>query len=405
MDCKSTEVRNHQKGAEVGGPGFEPCCVALRSSLEEAEEDWLASSQSSWLNRDTSLEKQTTRLKQSMTESGLVAEDKNAEDDSTEHLCSRHGKKMKSILQGCSEELRRQDGETSLMQVDCTPPSPHPPLLQSMPYGMTSSPSLHDSSSSTNISLFSQPALFTYLSVDEKRQVAPSQMMASSQTSPSQENNSSHFSGRKGSIALQVSPSTERSVQLVTPSPPCPVQPSLSHTSSTSTYISPFLENRITQKSLSTEQESSAMLSFMKMFPETSRHQPGSSSSLSSSSSIAPVVTLTPRQNDAQVSLDSHVILDSSSAVQGKLRLSLETQAFLLVCKWLQPQVKLYRLSQRECHQATLPNHASQQSSEEEEVDEDVLFDVNLLYSGSESESETQDSDSEYVPSKRCRYR
>lgn len=424
IDCKSTEMCKQQKGAQVDGPVFGPLCVAVRPSLEEAEDDWLsqASSQSSWLNRDKSLEKQMTRLKKKHVldqtdkhpcvfkeqcpqtiEIGLVAEEKKAEDDLTEHLCSRHGKRMKSILQECSEEQRSQGSETSLMQVQCTPLSPHSPLHQSTPHRLTSASPLHDSSS-TNISQSSQPESFSYLSVDEERQVVPSQLMASSQTSPAQENNSSRFSGQKSNIALtlQASPSPECSVKLVTPSLPCSIQPSLSQTSSSSTNISPFPENRITQKSSSTEQESSQMLSLKKMFPKFSYHQPGSSSP--SPSSAAPAVTLTPSQNDAQASLDSHVILESSSGLAGRLRLSLETQAFLLVCKWLQPQVKLCRLSQHECHQATLSNCAPEQSSEEEEVDEDASFDVNLLYS--DSESDTQDSDdSDYVPSKRGRYR
>ncbi|MCI4379068.1 hypothetical protein PGIGA_G00223630 [Pangasianodon gigas] len=419
MDRRSTEMCKQQKGAQVDGPVFGRLCVAVRPPLEEAEEDWLsqASSQSSWLNRDKSVEKQMTRLKKKgvldqtdkhpcvlkercaqTTETGLVAEEKKAEDDLTEHLCSRHGKRMKSILQECSEELRSQDGETSLMQVECTPVSPHRPLLQSTPHKLTSASPLHDSSS-TNISQSSQPESFSYLSMDEE--VVLPRLMAYSQTSPPQENNSSCFSGQKSNTALtlQVSHSSEYSVQLVTPSPPSSVQPSLSQTSSSSTNIS--------STSSSTEQESSAMLSLKKMCPETSYHQPGLSSS--SSSFAAPAVTLTPSQNDAQVSLDSHVILESSSALPGKPRLSSETQAFLLVCKWLQPQVKLCRLSQHECHQATLPNRAPEQSSEEEEEkvdEEDALFDVNLLYSDSESDTQdSDDSDYDYVPSKRCRYR
>ncbi|XP_060779640.1 uncharacterized protein LOC132887891 isoform X3 [Neoarius graeffei] len=419
MDCKSTEMCKQQKGAQVDGPVFGPLCVAVRPSLEEAEEDWLSqvSSQNSWLNRDKSLEKEMTRLKEECvldqtgkhpgmlkeqrlqtSEIGLVADEKEAEDDLTEHLCSRHGKRMKSILQECSEEQRSHDSETSLMQVECTPLSSHSPLCQSTPPRMTSASPLHDSSS-TNISQSSQPESFSYLSVDEERQVVPSQLMASSQTSPEQENISSLFSGQKTiALTLEGSPSLECSVKLVTPSSPRSVQPSLSQTSSSSTNISPFPENRITQES--SEQESSQILSFKKMFAKSSYHQPRSPLPFSG----APAVTPTSSQNDTQASFKSHVILEPSSDSAGKLRLSLETQAFLLVCKWLQPEVKLYRLSQHECHQAILPNRAPEQSSEEEKEDEDVLFDVNLLYS--DSESDTQDSDdSDYVPSKRCRYR
>lgn len=413
IDHKSTEMCKQQKGAPVDGPVFGPLCVALTPSLEEAEEDWLSQASGSWLNRDKSLEKQRTRLKKKhvldqtdnhpcvleeqcpqMTETGLVAAEKKTGDDLTAHLCSRHGKRMTSILQECSEELRSQDGKTSLMQVECTPLSPHPPLLHSSPHRPTSGSPLHDSSS-TNISLSSQPETFSYLSADEERHVVPSQPMASSTISPGQENNSGHFSGQKSNIALTIQ---------VSPSPGCSVQPSLSQTSPSSTNISPFPENNLTQRSSLTEQECSLMLSFKKMCPESSYHHLGSSSSSSSSSFATPAVTQTPSQNDAQVSLDSYVILESCSALAGKLRLSSETQAFLLACKWLQPQVKLYRLSRHECHQATLPNRAPEQSSEEEDVDEDVLFDVNSLYS--DSESDTQDSDdSDYVPSKKCRYR
>ncbi|XP_053479454.1 uncharacterized protein LOC128606920 isoform X2 [Ictalurus furcatus] len=423
IDHKSTEMCKQQKGAPVDGPVFGPLCVALTPSLEEAEEDWLsqASGQSSWLNRDKSLEKQRTRLKKKhvldqtdnhpcvleeqcpqMTETGFVAAEKKTGDELTAHLCSRHGKRMASILQECSEELRSQDGKTSLMQVECTPLSPHPPLLHSSPHRPTSGSPLHDSSS-TNISLSSQPETFSYLSADEERHVVPSQPMASLPISPGQENNSGHFLGQKSNIALsiQVSPSPGCSAQLVTPSPSCSVQPSLSQTSPSSTNFSPFPENNLTQRSSLTGQECSLMLSFKEMCPESSYHHLGSSSS---SSFATPAVIQAPSQNDAQVSLDSYVILESSSALAGKLRLSSETQAFLLACKWLQPQVKLYRLSRHECHQATLPNRAPEQSSEEEDVDEDVLFDVNSLYS--DSESDTQDSDdSDYVPSKKCRYR
>ncbi|KAG7333386.1 hypothetical protein KOW79_003521 [Hemibagrus wyckioides] len=405
IDHKSTEMHKHQKGAQVDGPVFGPLSVALRPPLEEAEEDWLsqASYQGSWLNRDKSLERQMTVLKKKndldqtdnapcmpkercpqMVEIGFVAEVKKAEDDLTVHLCSKHGKRMKSILQECSEEQRNQDLEASLMQVESTPPLPHPPLLQSSPHRLTSA-SPHNDSFSTNISLFSQPESFSYLSVEEERQVHPLQLMLSSQTSPEEENNSSRLSRQKSDISL-TSSSPERLVQLVSPSLICSIQPS-----SSSTNISSFPEINIAQKSSLTEQESSPISSFNKISSESSYHQLGSSSP-SPASSAAPAVTLNPSQNDAQV------CLESSSTLTGKPRLSSETQAFLLVCKWLQPQVKLHRLSRHECHQATLPNHAPVPSDEED------MFDVNLLYS--DSESDTQDSDdSDYVPSKRRRYR
>lgn len=410
IDHKSTEMHKQQKEAQVDGPVFGPLSVALRPPLEEAEEDWLsqASYRSSWLNRDKSLERQMTVLKKKndldqtdnapcmskeqcpqMVEIGFVAEVKKAEDDLTVHLCSKHGKRMKSILQECSEEERNQDLEASLMQLESTPPVPHPPLLQSSPHRLTST-SPHNDSSSTNISLFSQPESFSYLSVEEERQVLPLQLMPTSQTSPEEENNCSRFSRQKSNISL-TSSSPERLVQLFSPSLICSIQPSLCQTSSSSTNISSFPENSITQKSSLTEQESSPISSFNKISSESSYHQLGSSSP-SPASSAAPAVTLNPSQNDAQA------CLESSSTLTAKPRLSSETQAFLLVCKWLQPQVKLHRLSQHECHQATLPNRAPVSSDEED------MFDVNLLYSA--SESDTQDSDdSDYVPSKRRRYR
>ncbi|KAK3549161.1 hypothetical protein QTP70_033363, partial [Hemibagrus guttatus] len=414
IDHKSTEMCKQQKGAQVGGPVFGPLSVALRPPLEEAEEDWLsqASSQSSWMNRDKSLENQMTVLKKKSVvdqtdnapcmpkercprtvEIGLAAEAKKAEDDLTEHLCSKHGKRMKSILQECSEEQRNQDHKASLMQVESTPPPPHPPLLQSSPHRLTSASPQNDSSS-TNISLSSQPESFSYLSVEKERQVLPLKLMPSSQTSPEEENNSSRFLSQKSNISL-TSSSPERLVQLVSPSLICSIQPSLSQTSSSSTNISSFPENNITQKPSLTEQESSPILTFSKRCSESSYHRLGSSSP---SSSTAPAVTLGRSQNNAQVSLES------GSTLVGKPRLSSETQALLLVCKWLQPQVKLHRLSQHECHQATLPNPAPVPSSEEDEADEGDMFDVNLLYS--DSELDTQDSDdSDYVPSKRRRHR
>lgn len=405
LDHKSTDRHKQQ----LAGPVFGPHCVALRSSLEEAEEDWLSQgfSQSSWLCRDKSLEKRMTSVKKKCgldptnkcacllkercpqrTETGLVKE-KKADDDITEHLCSRHGKRMKSILQECSEELKSQHGETSLMQVECTPLSPHPPLLQSSPQRLTSASPLHDSSS-TNISLFSHLESFSYLSGDDEPQVITSQPMDSSQTSLAQENYYSHISGQKDNTA------PECSVQLITSSSSCSVQRSSTQTSSTN--ISPFTENK-----LMIEQESSPTLPLKKMCQEYSYHQPVSSTSSSSSSYTAAAVT--PNcPTDAQVSLSSHVILEPSSTFVGKLKLSLETQAFLLVCKWLQPQVKLYRLSQQECHQATLPDQTQEQSSQEESEYEDVSLDANFLYTDSESDSKASD-DSEYVPPKRCRYR
>lgn len=404
---KSTEKWKQCKGAQGDGPVSVANCVALKSSLEEVEEDWLSqtSSQSSWVNRNKNFEQQRTKLKKhvldqahklpcvlkewcpQMTETRLAEESK-AQDDLPEHLCSRHGKRMRSILQECSEELRGQDEDASLMQVECTPLSPEPPLFQSTPDRLPSASSLDDSSS-TNISPSSQPEPFSYRTGDEERQVVLLQPMASSQRSPVQESNS----GQKSNITLmlQLSSSQALSVQLTTSSSPC----TSSHSASSSTNISHFSANKFTQKLPWNEEEYSPGRSFEKMCPESSYHQSSLSSSPSmSSSSAAPAATVTPCQNDAQV------ILESS-----KPRLSLETQSFLMVSKWLQPRVKLCRLSQQQCHQATLPNSVPEQSSEEERVDkEEASFDLNLLYS--DSESDTQDSnDSDYIPPKRWRYR
>lgn len=408
MDHKSTE--RHKK--QQDGPLFGPQCVAFSSSLEEAEEDWLSQriSQHSWLCRHKSLEKQITSMRtkhgldqtdkcacvlkeqsSQRTETGLVVKEKKADDDVRKHLCSRHGKRMKSILQECSEELKSQHGETPQMQVEGTPLSLHTPLLQSTPQGPTSASPLDDSSS-TNISLFSQPESFSYLSGDDEQQVVTSQLTAFSQTSPGQANYPSHVSSQEGNISLPLQLSISQ-IHLITTSSSCSVQTPLSQTlfslSSSSTNISPFPEIKNTQKSSSTEPS---------LCQECSHHQPFTSSSSSTAAA------LTPSQTDAQVSLSSQEILEPSRTFVGKLKLSLETQAFLLVCKWLQPQVKLRRLSQQECHQATLPNHTREQSCQEEgEYEDDVSFDVNLLYSDSESDKQDSD-DSEYVPSKRCRY-
>ncbi|TSK38453.1 TERF1-interacting nuclear factor 2 [Bagarius yarrelli] len=394
---------------------------AHKPPLEEAEEDWLsqASSQSAWINRDKSLEKHASALKKQHVleqpdkdpclikeqhpqtiDIRLVAKKKTAEDDLTECLCTKHGKRMKSILQECSEEQKIQDDEAELMQVECTLVPSHPPLVQSSPQGRSSASSQHDSSS-TNISLSLQPESLG-LSVDEERQVVPSRLMASSQTLFAEENSFNCLSGQKRSNST--SPHPEHSVHLVTSSLTCLDQPFLSQTSSSSTNISSFPENRLTPKSPSTKQGSSVTLSVENMCLESSYHLPvSSSSSPPPSSSAAPALTLTESQNVATVSLDSNGMLESNSTLAGKPKLSLDTQAFLLMCKWLQPQVKLYKLGQNEGHQPTLSSHAPERSSVEEEKDEDV-FDVNLLYSDSESDPHDSD-DSDYIPFKRHRYK
>lgn len=223
-------------------------------------------------------------------------EQKEGETGFTEQMCTRHGKKMRSILQECSEEL---DGEA--VQAECTPTSTQstPPLFPCTPEPQASpnKPSLSSNpdSSSTNISM---------------------------------------------SYIQQVSLSPVSLKRPVAPSP--------------------------------------------------SVHQQSSSSPQSTASKQLG----TPRINAGQI-LATVVFTEPSRTNDQILKLSLESQSFLVQSKWLQPQVCLNRLSKEECARATNSYVLEEQLAE---TDQYVLFDVNTLYSDSEDSDSTDSGDPDYKP-------
>ncbi|XP_055030867.2 uncharacterized protein [Misgurnus anguillicaudatus] len=236
------------------------------------------------------LEERRWQQKHSETES--ETEQNKDEPKRTEQMCSRHGKKMKSILQECSEELYEE-----AVQALCTPTSSSkstPPLFlhTSQPDALStraqtlSSPSLADSSS-TNISL-------SYI-----------------QDVPSYQHQQSNLVSSQAPLVLQI----------------------------TSSSPSSFL------------QSSSKAVSKQHRFNAEEM-----------------------REATQQVLTSGH-----------NLKLSMESQSFLMKSRWLQPQVCLYRLSMDECARIT---HSS-------ESDEEVyaFFDANTLYSDTYSDSDTTDSD------------
>ncbi|XP_041745996.1 uncharacterized protein LOC121576698 [Coregonus clupeaformis] len=108
---------------------------------------------------------------------------------------------------------------------------------------------------------------------------------------------------------------------------------------------------------------------------------------------------------------------EASRTHRVKLRLSMESQALLLKSKFLQPFVRLRKLTQQECSMAAelrgtrTPEEEDGDDDDGEEEDDDErvektpvysYYDVNTLYSSFESSSdedpETQDSDLDYVP-------
>lgn len=230
-------------------------------------------------------EKETVGRRWQQTEKESEAE---RNQERTEQMCSRHGKKMKSILQECSEEL---DGEP--VQAECTPTSP------------THSASPHQDSSSTNISA-------SYI----------------------QEVSSNHQS-------VSASKSSENHV---TPSP----------TPSVLTSPSPSLL------------QSPSPLKSTSMQRNTQRINAGETE---------PVL--------ATVVLNGHDV-----------KLSLESQSFLMRSRLLQPQVCLYRLNMEE-----RDGDSCSDVSEEEAY---AFFDTNTLYSDTYSESDSADSDDpDYDPNGR----
>lgn len=236
------------------------------------------------------------RHRQAKTQS--EPEQKEGEAGFPEQMCTRHGKKMRSILQECSEEL---DGEA--VQAECTPTSTQstPPLFPHTPEPQASSNqhslSSNPDSSSTNISM---------------------------------------------SYMQQVS---------LTP-----------------VSKKPFV-------------------------PSPSVHQQSSSSPQSTASKQLG----TPRINAGQM-LATVVFTEPSRTSEHNLKLSLESQSFLMQSKWLQPQVCLNRLSEVDCARAT--NSYSLEGEQAAGHDQYVIFDVNTLYSDSYSEdSDSTDSDDpDYKP-------
>ncbi|XP_050990858.1 uncharacterized protein LOC127180690 [Labeo rohita] len=316
MTPSLSKTCEEQRDAEVVKPSNRTLRVFLTSSQNTIKEDQLSQtstffSQDLWQNRNTETilpqEKTcddgaivtSTQLSSSedFSQSILVEKDlvgKQAKTQSkpeqkesgfTEQMCSRHGKKMRSILQECSEEL---DGE--VIQAECTPSSTQstPPLLPYTP----------------------QP-----------------------QASPNHHSLSSNADSSSTNISLQVSLSPLSSKPLVAPSLSV-LQPSYSSTQST-----------------------------------TSK-QPGQT-----------------------------VLTEPSRSDEHNLKLSLESQSFLMQSKWLQPQVCLNRLSKEECAKAMESCRACDvlEGHQEPEDDQFMSFDVNALYSDSYSEDSESD-DPDYKP-------
>ncbi|KAI4903301.1 hypothetical protein NFI96_031852 [Prochilodus magdalenae] len=501
-----------EKDTEADSPIRETFCIALIPSQAWAGEERLLQecSQGSWLSRDKRpvlfqkgsgrihLEGQMV-LKQGPDQTPetsqatmdpycvdpkLAAEQKVIQEVTVEHMCSQHGKTMKSILLECSEELKVQERETPLAHSEFTPPSPLTPRLQSTPQRLThSSASLLQDSSSTNISLSSHPdSSSTNISGSEIQSISSSQL--SSHMSPLQQNTYRLSSVQQLNIPAehvlpsplplppqQSTTSPEPSVQhsYLQKSSPSPIASSSVQQESSCSVVSlqqPLLSpvpNLLmlpaTQITIGSAQDISALSSAQKetspqMFSQISSSSDSSlkspvnqislvhgiSSSPAASSSVQmesssplfsvhttgspgcsghppcpssnplSITTPTSSTNCAQVQATTiqelDVVSKSSSVLGVKLKLSLETQIFLLSCKWLQPQVLLYRLSQQECAKTTLPEATTSQPSEGEEMDKEEeaneSFDVNLLYSGSESDRQDSD-DSDYVPSKRLK--
>ncbi|XP_073706736.1 uncharacterized protein [Garra rufa] len=304
-----------QRDAEVVKPSNGTLRVFLRSSQNSTKEERLSQtstfgSQGLWqttlpqektcgdgaIVTSTQLSSSEIDFSQSiLVEKDLVgrhaktqSEPQKEEREFPEQMCSRHGKKMRSILQECSEEL---DGE--VVQAECTPSSTQstPPLLPYAP----------------------QP-----------------------QAPPNQHSLSSNPDSSSTNISLQVSLSPVSSKNPVAPSP------------------------SVLQQSSSSSQ--------------TTSKQPGQI--------VATVVFTEP-----------------SRTGEHNLKLSLESQSFLMQSKWLQPQVCLNRLSKEDCARAMDSYRACDvlEGNQDPEDDQYMLFDVNALYSDSYSEDSDSD-DPDYKP-------
>ncbi|XP_043119917.1 uncharacterized protein LOC122362508 [Puntigrus tetrazona] len=321
-----------QREAEVVKPSSGTLCVFLRPSQNTTKKDRLSQtstkgSQGLWQNRNTETilpqEKicddrvivTSTQLSDSdidqsdFSQSLLVGrhrqektqsepEQKESEPVFPEQICSWHGKKMRSILQECSEEL---EGEA--IQAECTPTSTQstPPLL---PYT-------------------SQP-----------------------QGSPNQHSLSSNADSSSTNISLS-----------------CIQQASLSPVSSTNPDA---LSPSVLQQPCSSQSAASKQLA------------------VNAGQFFATAVFAEPSRTDKHI-----------------LKLSLESQSFLMQSKWLQPQVCLNRLSKEECARAMDSYRTCDILERELEPEDDqyMLFDVNALYSDSYSEDSDSDSDDpDYKP-------
>ncbi|KAK2894559.1 hypothetical protein Q8A67_011788 [Cirrhinus molitorella] len=292
-----------QRDAEVVKPSSGTHLVFLRSSQNSTKTDRLSQtsafgSQSLWQKRNTETilpQENTcrdgaivtsTQLSSSeidfsqsiLVEKDLVGkhaktqfEPEQKESDFPEQMCSRHGKKMKSILQECSEEL---DGE--VIQAECTPSSTQstPPLLPYAP----------------------QP-----------------------QASPNQHSLSSNPDSSSTNISLQVSLSPVSSKNPVAPSP-----------------------------------------SVLQQYFSSSQSTTSKQLAINAGQILATVVLTEPSRND-----------------EHNLKLSLESQSFLMQSKWLQPQVCLNRLSKKDCARAMDSYRACDvlEGEKEPEDDQYMLFD------------------------------
>ncbi len=329
-----------QRDAEVVKPSSGTLSVFLRSSQNSTKEDRLSQtstkelfgSQGLWQNRSTEtilpkekicgdgvivtsaqlsdsemdqidfsqsllVEKYPVgRHRQKKTQSEL--EQKESETDFPEQICSRHGKKMRSILRECSEEL---DGE--VIQAECTPSSTQstPPLLPYAPQPQASpnqhSLSSNPDSSSTNISM-SYIQQVSLSPVSSKNPFAPSPSVLQQSSSASQSTASKQLAINAGQI-------------------------------------------------------------------------------------LATVVFAEPSRTDEQ-----------------NLKLSLESQSFLMQSKWLQPQVCLNRLSKKACAMDSYRARDILEGEQEHEDDQYMLFDINTLYSDSYSDSDSDSDDPDYKPAR-----
>ncbi|KAK1785047.1 hypothetical protein P4O66_018475 [Electrophorus voltai] len=448
LRCAMTD---YFSSARVVRPGLEPFSIAFRLSQEMPENETLskANLQGTWLDRCSLLQKSSEtyldgpviRLRQKPSlraeidqtmypcvpeeeapqevANGQASQQQEAEDDSAEHLCSRHGKRMKSILLECSEELQAQDRYTPVTQAECTPLAPPTPLLQSTPHRLTqASASIFPDSSSKNISFSSHPdSPTTNLSGAEASQASLSQASLPDLGSSSVQQNTSRTSPvpqPNVSSALSFSPcQVSPSSAISSPQIPASVQSSSSACPSvipakqiTAHHISPSA----TSQSSVYPQSSSSTFSFHHIGSPPSLGPEPCSSSSSFPGSLA-AASAEQARGAVLHSSDMAIVSEPSRVLVGELKLSSETQAILLLCRWLQPHVRLCRLSQEECASVLLARTAMGQVSnqreldiEEEEGEENVSFDMNLLYSDSYSESDTHDSDDpDYVPSKRLK--